>query len=72
MALTAPPKVPTIIKPNDLVRTPSGRTARCEGINADGTRALRDIITTEQFDLRPGLLTLIMAAPVRPWKKRTL
>lgn len=60
------------IKPNDLVRTPTGRTARCEDLNADGTRALRDVVTRELFDLHPRHLTLIMAAPVRPWKKRTL
>lgn len=59
-------KQPTI-KPDDLVRTPSGRTCICTDINPDGSRALRDILNGDTFDLRAGLLTLVRAAPVRRW-----
>lgn len=59
------------IKPDDLVRTPSGRTCICEGINGDGSRALRDVLSGEQFDMLPQHLHLVRAAPVRPWKGRT-
>lgn len=60
------------VKPNDLVRTPLGRTARCEGLNRDGSRLLRDVITGELFDLKPRHLTIIMPAPVFPWKTHKL
>jgi hypothetical protein len=59
--------VPTTIKPDDLVRTPSGRTCICEGINADGSRALRDVLNGDTFDMRPKLLTLLRSAPARRW-----
>lgn len=59
-------KQPTI-KPDDLVRTPSGRTCICVAINPDGSRALRDVLNGEQLDMRPQHLTLVRAAPVRRW-----
>lgn len=60
------------LKPNDLAETPTGRTVRVEGLNADGSRAVRDIVTGDQFDIRPSHLKLMMAATVRPWKTRVL
>jgi len=50
-----------------MVRTPSGRTCICEGINADGSRALRDMLNGEVFDMRPQFLVLVRAAPMRRW-----
>jgi hypothetical protein len=59
--------VQTPIKPDDLVRTPSGRTCICEGINADGSRALRDVLTGEQLDMHPKHLHLVRPAPIKRW-----
>lgn len=61
-----------IIKPDDLATTPTGRTVRCEAINADGSRAVRDVVNNEVFDIKPQHLKLSLAAPVRPWKVRKL
>ena len=60
-----------VIKPEDMVRTPSGRTCICEAINRDGSRALRDVMNGEQFDLKPQHLLVVRAAPVKPWKGRS-
>jgi hypothetical protein len=49
------------------IRTPSGRTCICEGINRDGSRALRDVLNGDTFDMRPQFLTLVRSAPVRRW-----
>lgn len=59
------------LKPGDLVRTPSGRTAIVDELRPDGRRDLR----YTDFDggeaaLRPELLTLVKSAPCTPWKTR--
>jgi hypothetical protein len=59
-----------LIKPNDMVRTPTGRTAHVVGLNPDGSRKLADVATGEIFDMRPEALFLVRAAPIVPWKKR--
>jgi hypothetical protein len=59
-------KKPTI-KPDDIVRTPSGRTARCRKINADGSRELEDTVSGELFDMRPEKLYLLRASRPKPW-----
>lgn len=58
-----------LIKPDDLVRTPGGRTALCLGINPDGSRELQDVLNGEQFSLMPSLLFLVRAAIPKPWPK---
>lgn len=60
-------------KPNDLVRTPSGRTARVEDLRPDGRRDLRFVdIEGGTCALRPELLTIVATAPAMPWKTRVL
>jgi hypothetical protein len=56
------------IKPDDVVRTPTGRTAVCLDINADGSRKLEDVDTKEVFDMMPAKLYLVRSAPVRRWQ----
>lgn len=62
----------TTIKPDDLVRTPDGRTAVCVDLNADGTRTLKDVITGHLFRMHRELLYLVRAATPRPWPKHVL
>jgi hypothetical protein len=59
---------PPIIKPEDLVETPTGRTARCVELNADGSRTFEDIVTRERFALMPRLVRLLHSAPPKRWK----
>lgn len=58
------------IKPDDLVRTPRGRTCLCLWINADGSRELQDVLTGETFSMMPSLLYCISAAVPKPWRDR--
>jgi len=67
--LTAGNKGPTI-KPGDLVRLPSGRTAICIGINSDGSRELICNNTGERLAVMPSLLFLVRAAVPQPWPSR--
>jgi hypothetical protein len=64
--------VQTTIKPGDLVRTPSGGTARCRKINGDGSREFEDVTTGARFDLKPRLVFLLMPAPIVRWKSHKL
>jgi hypothetical protein len=61
-------KKPPTIKPEDLVETPTGRTARCREINPDGSREFEDVVTGERFDLMPRLVRLLLSAAPRRWK----
>ena len=60
------------IKPRDLVRTPSGRTVVCIGINPDGSRELEDRLTGERFSMMPSLLYVVHSAKPRPWPAHSL
>lgn len=61
------------LKPGDLVRTPSGRTARVDELRPDGRREVRFVdLEGGEAALRPELLTLVIAGPVVPWKTRVL
>lgn len=61
---------PPIIKPDDIVRTPTGRLARCTALNPDGSRELEDLATGERFDLRVDKLYLVQSATPRVWPSR--
>jgi hypothetical protein len=63
---------PTVFKPDDIVRTPSGQTAVVVRINPDGSREIEDLKTLDRFDIMPRHLTLIRASTPRPWPKRVL
>jgi hypothetical protein len=63
---------PTVLKPDDIVRTPSGQTAVVVRINPDGSREIEDIKSLDRFDIMPRYLTLIRASTPRPWPKRVL
>jgi hypothetical protein len=54
------------IKPDDLVRTPSGATGTVVAITRDGRRELR-LLNGESVELRPALLYLVWAAEPKPW-----
>jgi len=61
------------LKPGDLVRTPTGRTARVDDLRADGRRELRYVDRDGgEVALRADRLTLVAAAPRRRWTKHTL
>jgi hypothetical protein len=61
------------LKPGDLVSTPSGRIARVDDLRADGRREIRFVdLEGGEAALRPELLTIVMRAPVTPWKIRIL
>lgn len=62
----------TIFKPDDVVRTPTGRLATIQRINPDGSRLIEDSASGERYDIMPGHLTLVHAATPRPWPKRVL
>jgi hypothetical protein len=65
--------VSTPLKPGDLVRTPSGRTARVEELRTDGRRDLRFVDGDRgEAALRPEKLTIIARAPVLPWTRHRL
>ena len=60
---------PPTIKPDDLVRTPSGETGIVESLNSDGSRNVRTR-QGELVTLKPAHLYLVRAAPIRPWPSR--
>ncbi|TAK45243.1 MAG: hypothetical protein EPO27_10510 [Betaproteobacteria bacterium] len=61
------------LKPGDLVRTPTGRTAVVDDIRKDGKRDLHYIDGgRDQVALDPELLTLITSCAPQRWTKRTL
>lgn len=53
-----------MIKPRDLVRTPSGRTARVIEVLPGGRRLLEYIDDREGVELHESMLYLIQSAPV--------
>lgn len=57
---------PAIIKPRDLVRTPSGATGTVVDINPDGSREI-ELLNGERVSLLPRLLYLVRAAIPLPW-----
>lgn len=61
-----------LIKPGDLVRTPTGRTARVVGEpRYDGRRDLEYIDQGGgEVTLHPATLTLVVEGPIVPWKSR--
>lgn len=62
-----------MLKPGDLVRTPSGRTAVVDEIRVDGKRDLHYVDGgRDQVVLDPHLLTLIVSTPPKRWHKHTL
>lgn len=61
------------LKPGDLVRTPTGRTARVDDLRADGRREIRYVdLEGGTAALLPSSLTVVMRSPVIPWKTRIL
>lgn len=61
------------LKPGDLVRTPSGRTAKVEDLRPDGRREIRYVdVEGGTVALRPEVLTILVRGPVYPWKTRIL
>lgn len=60
------------IKPRDLVRTPSGRTVICVGLNGDGSRELWDPVTDEYFSMMPQHLFLVHSAKPQRWPAHVL
>ena len=59
---------PATIKPDDLVRTPQGRTALCLELRPAGFRLVEDIATGQRSIIHSHDLYLVRAAPVRRWK----
>lgn len=62
---------PILFKPDDLVRTPSGRTCTVLKLNPDGSRRVEDRATGEVYDIMPAHLVLVRASTPKPWPKRT-
>lgn len=69
--MPASQREPTI-KPEDLVRLPSGRDAICLAINGDGSRLVQDVLTLETMNLMPSQLYLVRSAPCRRWPSYTI
>lgn len=63
---------PPTIKPDDLIRTPSGRTASCIEIRPRGFRLLKDIVSGALFIMHVDELYLVRAAMPKPWPERVL
>jgi len=59
--------VQTTIKPDDLVRTPEGRTAICLEIRPNGARLLEDVHTKTRFVMHRDQLYLVRPAAIKPW-----
>lgn len=57
---------PPTIKPDDLVRTPSGQTGTVTRINPDGSRDVA-LLNGGTLTLRPEVLYLVRAATPKPW-----
>lgn len=58
-----------IIKPGDLVETPSGRHAKVIEVEPGRNRLLQYCDNREGVVLPAALLKVLRAAPVRPWPK---
>lgn len=58
---------PPTIKPGDLIRTQSGRTAHCLEIRARGFRLIADVVTKQQSIVHVDELFLVRSAPPRRW-----
>lgn len=57
-----------IIKPGDVVRTPSGRTAEVDRLRPDGKRDLRYLDGDRaELVLPESLLKLVRSVPPRRW-----
>ena len=69
MAIAALSRAPTIIKPGDLVRLPSGATGFVDCINADGSRDVR-LTNGELVTIKARLLFLVRASVPKPWPSR--
>lgn len=54
-----------MIKPGDLIRTPSGATGTVVELNRDGSREI--LVKGELFAIRPQLLFVVRAAVPLPW-----
>ena len=67
MSSLAVGNAPATIKPDDLVRTPRGRTCLCVELRPAGFRLVEDIMTGERLILHARDLYLVRAAPVKPW-----
>lgn len=65
------PGIPPLFKPGDIVRTPTGRTAKVIEPRSDGKRDL-EYLDSEggKVALEPEMLTMVTPAPVRPWPSR--
>jgi len=63
---------PTPIKPDDLVRTPSGRTCLCLELRPAGFRLIEDVATGQRSILHASELYLVRSAPVKRWPSHTL
>jgi hypothetical protein len=61
-----------LIKPDDLVRTPQGRTALCLELRPAGFRLLEDVATGQRSILHASDLYLVRSAPVKRWKTYSL
>lgn len=61
---------PPTIKPDDLVRTPDGRTAVCFALTPDGARLLRDVFSGDIFKMQRESLYLVRASTPKPWPSR--
>lgn len=60
-------------KPGDVVRTPTGRTARVERLRPDGRREIAYIDgDRERIALATSCLRLVVPAAPRPWSRRVL
>lgn len=67
MALNALATAAIIIKPDDLVRTRDGKTARCLEILPGHRRRLENTLTGTKFIAHVEELHLVQAAPPRRW-----
>ncbi len=59
------------IKPRDLVRTPSGRTARVVDVLPGHRRLCQYEDNGQGVEILARLLQVVASAPVLPWKKRS-
>lgn len=57
-------------KPNDIAATPSGKLVRVIEVRPGRARLCQYLDTCEGIEIADKLLTVQVAAPVRPWKER--
>lgn len=62
-----------MLKPDDVVRTPSGRLVCIDALRPDGKREAHYVHSGEPLVLDPALpgLYVVHVALPRPWKERT-